>query len=85
MRIGVLTDIHAADPGRGRGSWHNEFDFDRSLPLLDAALDRLADERLDAIFLIGDLTADGQDQQFDAVLGWGRRPRRAGLVRPGQP
>jgi predicted MPP superfamily phosphohydrolase len=67
LRLGVLTDLHVAEPGTPDQTWINTLPLGRSRDLLRAALDRLANLDVDALLLLGDLTQDGTEAQFAIV------------------
>lgn len=75
FRLGVLTDIHLAEPGTADRRWIGRQPLGESALLLSKALDRLTGMDLDGLALLGDLTQDGTASQFallaDALSGWG--------------
>jgi predicted phosphodiesterase len=68
VRLGVLTDVHLAPAPRPGAGWQNPYDFAGLRARLDAARERFAAERVDAICLLGDLSDDGDAASTGAVL-----------------
>jgi predicted phosphodiesterase len=65
-RIGFLSDLHWAGPG-ATGAWHNPYDFDGVPARVRAALEWMADERVDLIAVTGDLCHHGEPSALAAV------------------
>ncbi|HEX6443625.1 MAG TPA: metallophosphoesterase [Streptosporangiales bacterium] len=59
LRLGVLTDLHVAEPGTPDDTWINTKRLGRSAELLARAVDALGDAGVDAVVLLGDLTENG--------------------------
>jgi len=68
LRIGVVSDIHFTTDLTRELRWHGPFDIAGVLPRLRAGLDWFADQEVDALALLGDLSNDGDDEALDAVL-----------------
>jgi Calcineurin-like phosphoesterase len=75
VRLGVLTDMHLAEPGTADSRWIGRQPLGESASLLSRAMDRLAGMDLDGLVLLGDLTQDGSGSQLamlaDVLSGWG--------------
>jgi predicted phosphodiesterase len=65
--LGVISDIHCAPDTAAPYAWQNTVDLPHSIELLDAALDWLAGQRLDALALLGDLTEAADAESFGVV------------------
>jgi predicted phosphodiesterase len=65
FRLGILADIHCAPATSEPYRWQNLVDLPHSAELLDAGLAWLAEQQLDALVLLGDLSesADGESLQ----------------------
>jgi predicted phosphodiesterase len=63
--MGILADIHCAPATSKPYTWQNLVDLPHSAELLDAGLAWLAEQQVDALVLLGDLTetADGESLQ----------------------
>jgi hypothetical protein len=74
LRLGVLTDMHLAEPGTADGSWIGPQPLGRSASLLSRAIDLLAGMSLDGLVLLGDLTQNGSSNQLamlaDVLSAW---------------
>src|SRR3712207_5680555 len=67
-KIGVVSDVHVTQDLARTGRWNELMHYDRSLPRLAMALAWFADEDVDAIFVLGDLTEDGDTESLDQAL-----------------
>jgi predicted phosphodiesterase len=67
-RIGVVSDVHVTQDTSRTGRWNELIHYDRSLPRLAAALQWFTDEDVDAVFVLGDLTEDGDEESLDQAL-----------------
>jgi predicted phosphodiesterase len=67
-RLGVLTDVHLAPLPQPRRSWHNPYDYAGAAGRLDRALQVIAEEQVDAIALLGDLTEHGDPSSLESFL-----------------
>jgi 3',5'-cyclic AMP phosphodiesterase CpdA len=65
-RIGFLSDLHWADPG-ATGTWHNPYDFGGVPARVRAALEWMADERVDLVAVTGDLCHHREPSAVAAV------------------
>jgi calcineurin-like phosphoesterase family protein len=63
MRFGILTDLHLGHTGEGH--WHNRLLFDHASQIVRTAIQTLNEQALDAVYVLGDLTQDGQPAQLD--------------------
>ena len=80
VRLGVMSDLHVAEPGTPDTRWINPVVLGVSAWLVDTALGQLADQGLHALVLLGDLTQDGTPAQLDLIqrlLGPVTAPRLA--------
>lgn len=68
MRLGVVTDVHLGPPGMPNPHWHGEVRSDLAGELLGRGLQRLSNERVVALALLGDLTHLGDAASLGAVL-----------------
>lgn len=67
MRFGIVADPHIAPSDTAPYAWHNTMELPRSLELLDAALDWLRGQQVDALVLLGDVTEAADPASFAAV------------------
>jgi predicted phosphodiesterase len=68
VRVGVVSDIHVTPDLAKTGRWNELLHYDRSLPRLAKVLDWFAGEALDAVFVLGDLTEDGDLESLRDAL-----------------
>jgi hypothetical protein len=67
-RIGVISDVHVTPDIDRIGRWNELIHYDRALPRLARALQWFGDEDVDAVFLLGDLTEDGDEASLHQAL-----------------
>ena len=67
-RIGVVSDIHVTPDIDRTGRWNELIHYDRALPRLAKTLQWFEDEDVDAIFVLGDLTEDGDEPSLEQAL-----------------
>lgn len=67
-RIGVVSDVHVTPDIDRTGRWNELIHYDRALPRLAKALDWFKDEDVDAVFVLGDLTEDGDEASLQQAL-----------------
>lgn len=67
-RIGVVSDVHVTPDVDRTGRWNELIHYDRSLPRLAMALEWFETEDVDAIFVLGDLTEDGDLESLTQAL-----------------
>lgn len=67
FRLGILADIHCAPATAEPYTWQNLVDLPHSAELLDAGLAWLAEQQLDALVLLGDLTETADGESFQHV------------------
>jgi predicted phosphodiesterase len=65
MRLGVLTDLHLAQPGHAPVNWNGPFHFEGAAERYRQALRVLADHDVAAIVVLGDLTHDADQASLD--------------------
>ena len=92
MNIGLLTDLHLGHTGEGR--WHNRLLFDHAEHITRSAIALLNQQALDIVFVLGDMTQNGQPTQLtlarevlaDLTAPWFVLPGNhdSALVRTGQ-
>lgn len=75
MLLGVVSDLHHTPRPAPGLSWHGPFDVAGALPRLREGLAWFAEQRVDAVAVLGDLSQDGDEESLDAVLaalaeGW---------------
>lgn len=69
MRLGVITDIHAAPAGSPPEQWQGNYTPAEGAALAQRAVDRLAREAVDALVVLGDSANDGDAASLSKVLG----------------
>jgi hypothetical protein len=69
VKLGLVADLHVAPVPHAPARWHNDYDFEGVCRRVQAALSALADEAVDAVAVLGDLTNAGDDASLDTVLG----------------
>jgi len=62
LKFGILSDLHLGHTGDGR--WHNRLLFDRAEEIASAAVTALNAQKLDAVFVLGDITQAGEESQL---------------------
>jgi predicted phosphodiesterase len=67
-RIGVVSDIHVTPDRTKTGHWNEPIHYDRALPRLAKVLDWFAGASLDAVFILGDLTDEGDVESLRDAL-----------------
>lgn len=67
VRLGIITEIHIVPPGTPEGVWHNPFLFDQAEELFSRAVQRCAEQQVDAIAILGDLTHFADPGSFAKV------------------
>ena len=67
-RIGVVSDIHVTPDLDRTGRWNELIHYDRALPRLAKALQWFKAEEVDAVFVLGDLTEDGDEASLHQAL-----------------
>lgn len=66
-RLGILSDIHCAPSTAQPYTWQNTVDLPHSCELLDAGIAWLAEQRIDILVLLGDLTEAADPGSFAVV------------------
>lgn len=66
--IGVISDIHLSPPGTPPDGWHNPYPLGQAREMLARAIARCAEENVDAVVLLGDLTHTGDLASLAAVI-----------------
>jgi predicted phosphodiesterase len=67
-RIGVVSDVHVTPDLDRTGRWNELIHYDQALPRLAKALAWFDDEDVDAVFVLGDLTEDGDPPSLGQAL-----------------
>lgn len=67
-RVGVVSDVHVTPDLARTGRWNELLHYDRALPRLALALEWFAGEDLDAVFILGDLSEDGDAESLRQAL-----------------
>ena len=67
MRLGVVTDLHVAPPGEPPAFWQGPVHFDQALPRLERALDWFAQDGVDRVVVLGDLTNNADAESLAKV------------------
>jgi 3',5'-cyclic AMP phosphodiesterase CpdA len=62
MTFAIVADLHLGRTGPGR--WHNRLLYDQAEPVARAAVAALNGQRLDAVYVLGDITDAGEDGQL---------------------
>jgi predicted phosphodiesterase len=83
VKLGVVTDIHVCPPGAPPAAWHNPYDLERAVWRLELALERLEDEGVEAIAVLGDLTSKADAGSVERCLTALRRVRVPLRIVPG--
>ncbi len=62
MKFAIMADLHLG--GRGVGRWHNRLLYDRAGAVVRSAVAALNAEPLDAVYVLGDITESGAEEQL---------------------
>jgi predicted phosphodiesterase len=68
MRLGVITDIHAAPAGSPPEQWQGDYSPAEGAALTQRAVDRLAREAVDGLVVLGDSANEGDAASLSIVL-----------------
>jgi predicted phosphodiesterase len=67
-RVGVVSDVHVTPDLDRTGRWNELIHYGEALPRLQQVLEWFDDEDVDAVFVLGDLTEDGDEHSFTQAL-----------------
>ena len=77
MRLGIIADAHLGLPGTSAWAFHTGYETADITSIYRLALRRCAREGVDAVVLLGDLSASGDGESIEAAVrmaaGTGRR------------
>jgi 3',5'-cyclic AMP phosphodiesterase CpdA len=68
LRLGIVSDAHVAPADTPPTSWHGPFDFAGAVERLEHAASRFAEEAVDGVIMLGDLTHAGDAPSLERGL-----------------
>ena len=61
MKLGIVTDSHLGPGGTRVGAWHSDYYMSDTVPAFRYALEACAEEGVDGVVLLGDISNSGGD------------------------